>query len=72
MEGEKHCEPFKWVASALNSIFLFLKNHKGNTIIWIVNIFILEHASLIAKFQCSKFDANQESFCKSKTFKPLE
>jgi hypothetical protein len=45
-----------------NYIFLSLKNHKGVTIIWIVNFF-LEYASLLAKFQCSRLDANQKSFC---------
>jgi len=39
-----------------------LKNHKGVAIILIVKFF-LEYASFLAKFQCSRLDANQKSFC---------
>jgi hypothetical protein len=46
----------------LNYILLSLKKHKGVTIIWIVD-FLLEYTSLLAKFQCSRLDENQKSFC---------
>jgi len=46
-----------------------LKNDKGSTTISIVNSF--KNSTLYGKFQCSKFDANQKSFCTFKAFKPL-
>ncbi len=54
-----------------NYIFIYLKNHKGSIIVWIVIIF-LEYFSLIAKFTCSKLDRNQKYFCMFKAFKPQE
>jgi hypothetical protein len=52
-------------------IFVCLKDHKGNIIIWNV-INFLEYFPLIAKFTCSKFDPNQKCFCMFKTLKPWE
>jgi hypothetical protein len=63
-------ESLKGLDIALNYIYTyFLTHHKGSIIIWIVNFF-LGINSIICKFQCSKFDVNQKSFCVFKAFKP--
>ncbi len=44
-----------------NYIHLYLKIHKKNIIVLIINIYF-GIGCIIAKFKCSKFDVNQNSF----------
>jgi hypothetical protein len=55
----KHIErnhPSEWKLYKIILIY-FLKNHKKNTIVWIVNMFF-GVGSIDAKFKCLTFDAN--------------
>lgn len=58
----KSKQPLKWVDIYLKYIFISLKNYKGNTIIWIVNIYFWNKLHYFQSFNVQNLMQIRSSF----------